>query len=333
MASTARKRAGCNIDELARRSRRMQYRPLGKTGLKVSVLSYGASPLGSVFRSINEMEGHATVHAALDLGINLIDVSPYYGLTKAETVLGQALAGIPRNRYYLATKVGRYGAEFKDFDFSAARITQSVDESLRRLGIDYVDIIQCHDIEFGNLQQVVEETIPALRKVVKTGKARFVGITGLPLKVFSYVAERIEVDTILSYCHYSLNDTALAALIPALKTKNIGIINASPLSMGLLSDRDPPAWHPAGADIRAACKQAATLCKSRGTDLAKLAVQFAVANPDIPTTLVGTASVQNITNNVKWIAEPMDLDLLSQVEKVLAPIKDKTWLSGHAENN
>src|SRR5437763_17112478 len=106
----------------------MEYRPLGNTGLQVSALGYGASPLGSVFRPIDEAEGIRTVHLALDLGINFIDVSPYYGLTKAETVLGKALATVPRDRFTLATKVGRYGEN--DFDFSAARVMASVDESL-----------------------------------------------------------------------------------------------------------------------------------------------------------------------------------------------------------
>lgn len=311
----------------------MNYRYLGNTGLKVSVLSYGASPLGSVFRGVDEPEGIRTVHTALDLGINFIDVSPYYGLTKAETVLGKALKGIDRNRYYLATKVGRYGAEQKDFDFSASRVTRSVDESLARLGVEYVDIIQCHDIEFGNLDQIVNETLPALRRVVQNGKARFVGITGLPLNVFQYVLDRAPVDTILSYCHYSLNDISLSSLLPYLQEKNIGVISASPLSMGLLSNREPPSWHPAPQDVRIACAKAAELCRQRGADIAKLAVQYALENPSIATTLVGTASPQNIANNVKWTDEPIDRDLLKSVLNVLAPIHNKSWSSGRPENN
>lgn len=313
----------------------MQYRTLGRTGLKVSVLSYGASPLGGVFRAVSENDGIEAVHVALNLGVNFIDVSPFYGLTKAETVLGRALKGINRGRYYLATKVGRYGHEMKDFDFSAARVTRSVDESLARLGVDYVDLIQCHDIEFGSLSQVVNETLPALKKVVASGKARFIGITGLPLKVFPTVLEQTngQVDTILSYCHYSINDTALGEMLPWLEKKGTGVINASPLSMGLLSEAGPPAWHPAPAEVKAACTQAAVLCKARGTDIAKLAVQFAVAEQRIATTLVGTASAENITRNVQAISEPIDRELLSEVQKILAPIHNKTWASGRAENN
>lgn len=309
----------------------MEYRPLGNTGLDVSALSFGASSLGSVFRDIDEAEGIRAVHTAIDLGINLIDVSPYYGLTKAETVLGKALRGVPRDRYFLATKVGRYGDD--EFDFSAARVTASVDESLQRLGLDGIDIIQCHDIEFGSLAQVVEETLPALRRLQEAGKVRYVGVTGLPLGVFTYVLDRAPLDTILSYCHYELNDTSLADLLPYLHAQGVGVVNASPLGMGLLTERGTPAWHPAPDDIKAACTAAAAYCRAQGVDIAQLAVQFSVANPDIPTTLVGTASRANLAKNVRWLEEPMDLRLLAEVQAILAPIHNKTWPTGRPENN
>src|SRR5699024_1016997 len=121
-------------------------------GLKVSALSYGASSLGSVFRDINEAEGIKTVHTAIDNGINLIDVSPYYGLTKAETVLGKALKTVPRDKYILSTKAGRIAEN--EFDFSQKRIFQSLEDSLKRLGTDDVDILLLHDIEFGSYRQV-----------------------------------------------------------------------------------------------------------------------------------------------------------------------------------
>jgi len=249
--------------------------------------------------------------------------------------LGGALEGIDRSRYLLATKVGRYGHEMKDFDFSAERVTRSIDESLARLGVDYVDLLQCHDIEFGDLEQVVQETLPALKKIVAAGKARFIGITGLPLKVFSTVLDQAPgaVDTILSYCHYSLNDTTLTQLVPYLQQRGVGIINASPLSMGLLSDAGPPGWHPAPDAVKQACAKAAAFCRERGADIARLAVQFAVAEPRIATTFVGTASVENIVHNVKWASEPLDTELLAGVQKILEPIHNQTWSSGRPENN
>lgn len=310
----------------------MEYRVLGKTGFKVSALSLGASSLGGgVFRDVDENEAIRTVEVALDLGINLIDVSPFYGLTRAETVLGKALRGVPRDRYYLATKVGRYGDQ--EFDFSANRITASVDESLERLGVDYVDIIQSHDNEYGDLRQIVEETLPALHGVQKAGKARFVGVTGYPLHIFEYILRSAEIDTILSYNHYSLNDTTLTNLLPLFKDKDIGVINASPLSQSLLSNRGTPQWHPAPLGVKRACAAAAAFCKAEGSDIAKLALQFSVRNPAIATTLVGTADPTNLQKNVAWINEPLDETLLDKVMEILRPIKDQTWIVGRPENN
>ncbi len=311
----------------------MQYRPLGQTGLKVSALAFGGSSLGSAFRAIDESEGIRAVHVALDQGINLIDTAPYYGATTAETVLGKALRTVPRDKYYLATKVARYGAEIKDFDFSAQRVTASVDESLARLGVDYVDFIQVHDMEFGNLEQIVQETIPALFKLKALGKTRFVGISCLPLRLFRSVLDRVAVDQIQSYCHYCLNDTALADLLPYLQSKGVAIFNSAPLAMRLLSNEGPPAWHPAPAALKAKCAEAAALCRTRGTDLGRLALQFSLANPQIPTHIVGTADPRRVLQNIQDCATPPDAGLLAEVQKILAPVHNVTWPSGRAENN
>ena len=154
----------------------MEYRTLGRTGLTVSKLAFGGSSLGSVFRSIAEEDGIRTIHTALDHGINLIDTAPYYGITKAETVLGKALKGVARDRYLLATKVSRFGPNIEDFDFSAARVSTSIDESLQRLGVDHIDFIQVHDMEFGDINQIIRETLPALREAQRQGKVRFIGM-------------------------------------------------------------------------------------------------------------------------------------------------------------
>jgi L-galactose dehydrogenase len=309
----------------------VKYRELGKTGLRVSALSFGASSLGSEFRQIDEAEGVRTVYRALELGINLIDVAPYYGRTKAETVLGKALRTIPRDRYYLETKVGRYDRD--QFDFSRKRVAASLEESLARLGVEYVDVVQCHDIEFGDLDQIVNETVPELRRLQRQGKARLVGVTGLPLKVFRYVLERTDLDAILSYCHYSLNDSTLLDLIPYLKDRGVGTINASPLSMRLLSDQGPPAWHPAPEELKRRSAEAAAFCREQGTSIAQLAVQFSVANADIATTVVGTASPAHIEENVRWAEAPIDRELLDEVLRILAPVHNETWPSGRPENS
>lgn len=311
----------------------MHYRLLGKTGLNVSVLSYGASPLGGVFRDTDDREGVRTVHAALDLGINFIDVSPYYGATKAEVVLGQALRGIARDRYILATKVGQYGDG--QFDFSATRMARSLDESCARLGVDYIDLLQCHDIEFADLDQIVNETLPALVELRQAGRIGHIGITGLPIKVFPAVIDRVGsgvVETILSFCRYELNDTALESLLPYFQQKGVGVINASPTGMGLLTERGVPGWHPAPRAMVEGSRKAVEYCRSVGADIVKLAIQFAVRHPGIATTLVGTASPDNIRKNVAYAEEPIDLELLDRVLGILRPIHNHNFTRGRSEN-
>jgi L-galactose dehydrogenase len=309
----------------------MKYRKLGRTGLDVSALSFGASSLGSVFRETDDAESIRTVHEALDLGINLIDVSPYYGLTKAETVLGKAISQCARDRFILTTKAGRYGSD--EFDFSEQRILASVDESLKRLQTDYIDILFLHDIEFVAFEQVAEGAFSALEKLKQSGKIRYYGVSGLPLAVFEKAVAHTQLDAVLSYCHYSLNDTSLLELAPLLDKHGVGLISASPLSMGLLSTRPVADWHPATDDIKAICKKAADHCANKGADITKLAVQFAVANERIPTTLVSTANPDNIRKNIQWIEEPMDEQLLSEVLAILEPIHNQTWVSGQPEYN
>ncbi|WFE36170.1 aldo/keto reductase [Micromonospora sp. WMMD975] len=309
----------------------MRYRPLGRTGLDVSMLGYGASPLGGVYGRIDERDGIRAVRTALDLGVNIIDVSPYYGATVAETVLGRALRGVDRSGYVLATKVGRYGDAA--FDFSAARVTASVEESLGRLGTDHLDLIQCHDIEFGDLHQIIAETLPALEKLREAGKVRFLGVTGYPLAALTRVAAATPVDTVLSYCRYTLLDRALADSAPGFAALGTAVMNASPLAMGLLSQRGAPDWHPAPPPVRRAAATAAELCARRGVDIAQVALSFAAAPSAFATTFVGTASAGNMARNVRWALTETDPDLLGEIEAVLAPVLGYAWTSGRDENN
>src|SRR4051812_6551094 len=221
----------------------MDYRPLGKIGLNVSVIGYGASPLGNEFGPADFDEGVRAVHLAIDSGINLFDVSPYYGRTLAEERLGRALGG-RRDKVILATKCGRYGKTADECDYSAARVTSSIDESLRRLRTDHVDLLQVHDVEMvADPDQIVNETVPALRKLQQAGKCRVVGITGLPLKILRYIASRVPVDTVLSFCRYNLMvDDMDEILTPLVRQQGIGLINASPLHMRVLTEQGAPDW-------------------------------------------------------------------------------------------
>ncbi len=313
----------------------MVYNELGRTGLRLSNLGFGASSLGGVFRSIREEEGIEAVFTALDNGINFIDVSPYYGHEKAETVLGKALRQVKRDRYVLSTKVGRYGKDgVNTWDYSAERVTRSVYESMERMGVDYIDIINVHDVEFqadlpGGLQKVVDETLPALVELKRKGVVGHVGITDLQPENLKWVIEHSEegtVESVLNFCHYSLNDTLLADYLGFFEMHDVGVINASPFSMGLLSDRGAPDWHPAPQQLREACAQAATYCREQGYPIDKLAIQFSTSyNPRIASTLFSSANPKNVLRNIAYVNEPMDEKLVKEVQSIIGDQMFVRW--------
>jgi len=310
----------------------MKTRTLGKTGLQLPILSFGASSLGQEFRKVKLEDALESVRVAVECGLNFIDTSPFYGRGMSEVLLGIALKDVPRESYLLCTKLGRY--DLAHFDFSARRVVESVDVSLHRLGIDHLDIVLCHDIEFVELEQIVNETIPALRKVQKQGKARFIGFSGYPQKIFRSICDRTDVDCVLNYNQYTLQNTRFAdETIPHLKSKGIGIMNAGPFSARLLTNAPLPAWLKEPENVRSAARRAAEHCAAKGTDIAKLALQFSLANADIATTVTGSANPQNIRNWAKWAREPLDSQLLKEVIEIFRPVKNIGHTEGLPKNN
>lgn len=313
----------------------MVYNEIGKTGMRVSNLSFGASSLGGVFHSIREEEGIRAVHTAVDNGINFIDVSPYYGHMKAETVLGKALKEIPREKYYLSTKVGRYGKDGVNlWNYCGKRTIESVYESLERLNVDYIDLINVHDIEFqsrmeGGLQKIVDETLPVLVGLKKEGVVRHVGITDLQPENLKWVIEHCDegvVESVLCFCHYCLNDTLLADYLGFFEMHGVGVINASPLSMGLLSQRGAPDWHPASQELKEACAKAAAYCQTQGYEIEKLAMQFSTSlNPRIATTLFSSANPANVLKNIAYVNDPLDEALVAEVQKIIGDQMFVRW--------
>ncbi|HEV2274993.1 MAG TPA: aldo/keto reductase [Acidobacteriaceae bacterium] len=307
-----------------------RHRRLGRTDLQVFPIGFGASPLGDVFGTTDAGEGKRAVHAAIDSGINFFDVAPYYGRTLAEKRLGEALAG-RRHQVLVATKCGRYGQT--EFDFSARRVTAGVDESLKRLQTDYVDLLQVHDVEFGDAQQIIDETLPALRLLQEQGKARYIGITGYGLKLLVRIAKATPVDTVLSYCRYNLMNRDMDEILtPFASERQLGLINASPLNMGVLTAEGAPAWHPAPPQVLEAGRKAAQLCRSRGADISALALRFCLDHPYVSTTLVGMSTVREVEANLAVMQGKIDSELLAEVEALLAPVFGSTWPSGKEEN-
>ena len=309
----------------------MENRRLGNTDLDLTLLSLGTSPLGAVFGSINIGEALRSVHVAIDTGINFIDTSPYYGHGMSEILLGQVLPEIPRDKYFLGTKLGRYAQQH--FDFSTRRVVESIDVSLERMKVDYLDIVLCHDLEFVELSQIVEETIPAIRQQIKNGKVRYVGVSGYPMKIFKYILERADVDVVLTYNHYTLQNDMALELVPICKTKGVGLMNAAPFSARLLTNVELPVWHKASPQVREVARKAAEHCRKAGSDIAKLALQFSIANPEFTTCVTGSANPNRVAQWVSWAAETIDEQLLGEVREILKPIHNWFYIEGRPENN
>lgn len=309
----------------------MKYRALGKTGLEISELGFGAAGLGNIYCQLDEAAGAAAVHAAIDAGINYFDVAPLYGLTLAETRLGPALVG-KRDQVVLATKCCR--DNFSEVDFSAARVAASMEQSLQRLQTDFIDIYQIHDVEFGTADQVLNETIPAALELKRAGKARFVGITGLPVRYLRKLAEQAPIDTLLSWGHYNLIEDELdEELTPVCQQRGIGLMNASPLLQGLLSDAPPPPWHRSPAEVLQQAPRISQVCRNAGFDTAAVALQHAVRYPHVATTIVSMHTVDEVARNVLALDQEIPAELFARVAEVAAPIKNRMWFEGRPENN
>jgi L-galactose dehydrogenase len=306
----------------------MRYRKLGCTDLEVSVLGFGASPLGDVFSVTDPVESKLAVHYAIERGINFFDVSPYYGVTLAEQRLGVALAGL-RHKVILATKCGRYGAD--DFDFSARTVVAGVCDSLVRLKTDYIDLLQVHDVEFGEVKQIVNETLPVLRALQQQGKARYIGITGYSLQTLVSIAKSAPVDSILNYCRYNLMVRDMDTILtPLVNDRSIGLINASPLHMGILSPGGVPAWHPAPAAVRAAGRRANAICKAHGLPLTEVALRFCLAHPTVAATLVGMSTVNQVEENLRALEPGEDAGVIEQIVAALGANFNYVWPSGRS---
>ena len=310
----------------------MEHRKLGKTDLSLPVVGFGASSLGQEFRPVKIEEALDSVRTALDLGMDFIDTSPFYGRGMSEVLLGVALREVPRDCYTLCTKLGRY--DLAHFDFSAKRVAESVEVSLHRLGVDYLDILLCHDVEFVPMQQIVDETLPAMQKVRDQGKARYLGFSGYPQKIFRFVIERMEVDCVLNYNQYTLQNTRFAEeTVPWLKERGVGAMNAGPFSARLLTNAPLPVWLKEPEEVKSAARRAAAICAERGVDIAQLALQFSIAHPDLSTTIAGSANPENIAKWARWAIAPMDDELLEEVRAVFAPVKNVGHVEGLPENN
>ncbi|MEU8891517.1 aldo/keto reductase [Streptomyces sp. NPDC048442] len=303
----------------------MHYRTLGPNGPRVSALGLGTTSLMGIFGKRDPAVIADTLRRGLDLGINLVDTAPSYGKGFAETVVGEVLRG-RRDEVVLSTKVGCWSPE--EFDFSPDRIRTGLEDSLRRLGTDHVDVLLAHDIEYGDPGEILTTVLPLLETLKREGKARAVGVSGLPLPVLESAVAAGGVDVVLSYCRYGPHDTALEKPAADWRARGVATLLGSPAVMGLLTQAGPPSWHSASPALRAAAARAAALCAERGGDLALLALQFALAQDDLAAVLTGTGDRDHLEAAVRAAQSAPDEELLAEVLALFADVSDPSWPSG-----
>ncbi|XP_072401192.1 uncharacterized protein [Diabrotica undecimpunctata] len=319
--------------------RKMQYTKLGNTDMHVSKLSLGTGGFSYFYGDYDIEECKKTVHEAIKRGINYIDTGPWYGHGTSEEILGKCLEGIPRKAYYLATKIGRYEQDPKlMFNFSAQKTRESINTSLKRLKVDYVDVLQVHDVEFApSMDTILNETLPTVEELKKEGKTRYIGLTGYPVSTLSEVIEKskISIDMILSYTRLTMIDDTLRSFIPTLQSKHVGIVNAAANSMGLLSNFGPQNWHPASEHIKDICTEARNLCKKNDVELGKLAIYYSLQEKGTETVLVGMNTPKLVDINLEVVYNgltPIEQDIYQQVLKIFEKLTERHWENVELQN-
>lgn len=322
---------------------RIPYTKLGSTGLIVSKLGFGCGSLGSgsrVNRETNEViSGHEeaveSVISAIKSGINYIDTAPLYCAGRSEIVLGHAVKQVPRSCFVLATKVGR--TSNCTFDYTSQGVINSFQSSLCKLGVNYIDVIQVHDVEFApSVDVIVNETLPTLDALKKEGKVGLIGVTGYPLSTLKEVIQRstVKIDLVLSYCRQTLFDQELQSYLPFFRSTGLGVINAAVHGMGLLvggSGIDLPEWHPSKEQVRSFSSSATVLCNQQGVDIARLALFEAIhglGTSDIDTTLVGMSTRDVVMKNLHVLINGInekEKTVLNQVKEYMKGLTERNW--------
>ncbi|KAJ2617215.1 hypothetical protein H4S08_000430 [Coemansia sp. RSA 1365] len=322
---------------------------------KLSKIGLGCGVFSGAYGPISHKDIVGVIRTAFSNGVNMVDTSPYYN--NSEIKLGEALlelkAEFPRSTYRISTKIGRYGYHKSDFDYSAERVVSSIEESMRRLHTDYLDSVLCHDVEFVDMTQIIEVTLPKLFELKQNGIVRQVGISGYPLDVLLRIAQKqyergYPIDICLSYCNFNLHCQRLPEYIPLLRAAGVKtIIAASPLSMGLLQQDEPPDWHPANSELKKAvlkCKALIRLfmsSKNNDISLEKIAESFAFSLNNVDLHLVGAKSSAEMTCALETYKQAQQLQLASggtyldkdiqkiyeQIRHILQPFKNYTWPS------
>lgn len=319
---------------------------LGRTSLQVSGLGLGTAPLGGLFEAVAEQEARDVVTRALELGVGFLDTAPLYGFGVAERRLGEALAGVPRDAYVLATKVGRllepdapvdealvHDGEpyFKDtpalnpvFDFSAAAVERSIEESLQRLGVNRIDVLHLHDPD-DHFEQALSEAYPVLDRLRSEGVIGAVGAGMMQAPMLARLAREGDFDCFLLAGRYTLLDqSGLPELLPLCLERGVSIVVGGVYNSGLLAGPGGRAtfdYVPAPAEFVERARRLDAVCARHGVPLKAAAIQFPFGHPAVASVLSGSRSVAELEENVRMLETPIPADLWAELraEGLLAP--------------
>ncbi|MFD6951710.1 aldo/keto reductase [Nocardiopsis sp. TSRI0078] len=312
---------------------------LGRSEVFLGPLGLGTAPIGNgTDREVDEETALGAVLTAWDAGVRYFDTAPHYGLGLAERRLGRALAGLPRDRYVVSTKVGRllepapHGAGRLDdqgfavpashtrrWDFSADGVRRSLEESLERLGLDRVDVVLLHDPDH-HWEQAVGEAYPALHELRDQGVVGAIGAGMNQARMLERFAVETDMDVVLLAGRYTLLDQrAAATMLPACRREGVSVIAAGVFNSGILAVDEPPgdATYDYGAApdrLRARALRIARVCRRHGVTLPRAAMAFSARHPAVAGVLVGARSAEEVARNAGLLADPVPEILWADLE-------------------
>ncbi|MEU6970020.1 aldo/keto reductase [Kitasatospora aureofaciens] len=288
---------------------------LGRGPLLVSELAFGAAGIGNLFTPVSDAEAGAAVDAAWECGVRYFDTAPHYGLGLSEQRLGQALRGRPQDEYVLSTKVGRLlepvptagddlangfavpATHRRRWDFSAAGVRRSIEDSLERLGLDRIDVAYLHDPD-DHAEQALDEAYPELERLRTEGVVGAIGIGMNQAELPARFIRETDLDAVLLAGRYSLLDQrGLAELLPLAEERKVAIVVGGVFNSGLLADPRPGATFDYAAAPEELLNRALELkgiCEKHGVPLRAAALRFPFGHPAVASVLVGTRSATEV---------------------------------------
>ncbi|MDZ8200357.1 aldo/keto reductase [Microbacterium sp. SSW1-59] len=292
-----------------------------RTGLALSHLGFGAAQLGNLYQQTTDAESQDAVEAAWRGGIRYFDTAPHYGLGLSERRLGSVLAGKPRDDFVLSTKAGRLlvpnpGGEGRtdtdfevpatlrrEWDFSAAGVRRSIEESLERLGLDRLDIVYLHDPD-GHGDEAVSEAFPELVRLRKAGVIRAIGAGMNQAPMLTRFIREVDVDVVMVAGRFSLLDPeALRELLPTAANDGVDVVVAGVYNSGLLSAETVPDdakfdYQQAPAELIARARAIATVCEVHGVTLPEAAVAYPLLHPAVASVVIGMRTVSHVDSSL-----------------------------------